>query len=110
MIRFNYPKNLLVTSDKVYSLDCLRNYLMSRHETLCLEHKIRPIFRPGTAVKDIDLLSGGKKREITRGGIMVNTYDWDFIFFKAKQAGLVDQFIIYEDSANRSRTPEATTV
>lgn len=107
MIRFNYGENLLITKDGNYSLDKLRDYLISRHESLCAGHKIGCYFRPGTDVKDTAFLCDGvtvKRREISRLGTMVNTYDWDFIFFKAKQAGLVDDFITYENTSNRGGT------
>ena len=104
MIRFNYGQNLLITKDGNYSLDKLRDYLMLHSEGLCAEHKIGCYFKPGSDVKDTAYLCDGvvvKRREISRTGVMVNTYDWDHIFFKANRAGLVKEFIIYENTSNR---------
>ena len=100
---FNYRLNLLQTKEKTYSLDRLRDFIMLHDEALCLAHKIGCYFRPGEDVKDSVYFHDGKqiqRREISRMGKMVVTYDWDTIFFKANRMGLVDQFIKHEDSTN----------
>ena len=100
---FNYRINVLQTKEKTYDLDKLRDYLMTNAPELCNEHKIGCYFRPGEDVKDSVYYHDGikiQRREISRMGKMVVTYDWDSVFFHANRSGLVDKFIKHENNSN----------
>ena len=112
MIRFNYRQNLLLTPNESFDLDKLRDYLMDVAQTLCSEHKIGTYWRPGQVVEDIYFQEGGttfQRREITFSGKFVNTYDWDHIFFIAKNQGLIQKFI-NENTSHRSGSAEANAL
>jgi hypothetical protein len=112
MVRFNYSTGLLITDDQRFNLDDLRAYLLTYSRSLCDEHLIGTFYRPGVVVEDSTLVINGqlfKRREINLSGQIVNTYDWNTIFFKASKSGLIQNFI-NENSRNRNGSDETVTV
>lgn len=112
MLRFDYAKGFLVTDHEKFDLDELRAYLLTTSRSLCNAHLIGTFYRPGVMVEDYTFELNGvtfRKREIDLSGQMVNTYDWNTIFFKAMKAGLIQNFI-NENSRHRESSTEAIAV
>lgn len=96
LYRFNYATGFLITPSEKFNLDDLRAYLLTNARNLCLPHLIGTFYRPGTVVEDYIIETNGqqiRRREISRTGELVNTYDWITIFFKASKTGLIQNFI-----------------
>lgn len=71
-IRFDYSLDVMVLDEKEYPLRPLRKYLTSNHPELVQGHFIKAI------------RVGGKTKF---------TFDWDTIYFKAKEYGLIKNYI-----------------
>lgn len=71
-IKFDYSRDLFIADDTEYPLDGLRKYLIDNHEGLVRGHFIKAI------------RSGGKTKF---------TFDWDAIYFKAKQYSIIKNYL-----------------
>ena len=71
-IKFDYTKDEFTVDDQPYALADLRKYLVSNHEDLVRGHFIKAI------------VSGGKVKF---------TFDWDAIYFLAKEYSFIKNYI-----------------
>lgn len=112
LYRFNYATGLLITPSENFNLDDLRAYLLTHDRKLCLNYFIGTFFRPGVVIEDFIVEVNGqqvRRREISKAGQFVNTYDWNTIFFKASKTNLIQNFID-ENTRHRASSSQTTTV
>ena len=112
LLKFNYASGLLVTDNESFDLDDLREYLLIHAKEICSRNFIGVFIRPGTHVEQSVCVIDGKKfikKEVSLGGAVVSTYDWDTIFFTASKTNLIRNFID-ENTRNRDRCIKAASL
>lgn len=70
-IKFDYVADILYVDGEAFKLDQLRNYIWHHHSDIVRSHAIKKI------------IINGQYRW---------TYDWDAIYYKAKQTGIINDY------------------